>query len=136
MATWTRRSITLAAAVVTTFVGLAWRLLPLGLPPFWFKYGGSALWAVMVYWIGAALIPRWPPSMIALAACAVAAVVELSRLYHAPGIDAFRMTLAGKLLLGRFFSIWDIVAYWLAICLAALIDGVIFDSPNKAPRSN
>jgi hypothetical protein len=40
----------------------------------------------------------------------------------APGIDAFRVTLAGKLLLGRFFSAWDIVAYWVAIAVAAALD--------------
>ena len=110
-------------------------MLPLGLPPFWFKYGGSALWAVMIYWIGAALLPRWRSIRVAFAACAVAAVVELSRLYHVPSIDAFRVTLAGKLLLGRFFSVWDILTYWLAIGAVAFLDQAIFDSPNEGPHT-
>jgi hypothetical protein len=37
-------------------------------------------------------------------------------------VDAFRLTLAGRLLLGRFFSLKNIAVYWLAIALAALLD--------------
>jgi len=48
--------------------------------------------------------------------------VELSRLYHSPGLDAFRLTLAGKLLLGRVFSGWHFFVYWAAIAVAALAD--------------
>ena len=76
----------------------------------------------MVYWIGAAILPNWRPAKLAVAACAIAALVELSRLLHTPAMDAFRISLAGKLLLGRFFSVKDIVAYWLAIGVAAVLD--------------
>jgi hypothetical protein len=103
-------------------IGVAWRMAPLGLPPFLYKYGGSVLWAAMVYWLIAALLPRVATAKVALVAALVAAVVEFSRLIHTPALDAFRITLAGKLILGRFFSLRDIVAYWLAIILAAVID--------------
>jgi hypothetical protein len=109
---------------MTLVAGLVWRLAPLGLAPFLYKYGGSALWAAMVYWLFAALLPRAPISRVAGYACLFAAVVEFSRLYHAPALDAFRITVAGKLLLGRFFSLWNIVAYWLAIGCAAVVDRV------------
>lgn len=112
----------LALAGMTILCGLVWRLVPWGLPPIWFKYGGSALWAAMVYWICAAILPNWRPAKLAVAACGVAAIVELSRLLHTPAMDAFRITLAGKLLLGRYFSIRDIVAYWLAIAVVAALD--------------
>jgi len=118
----TRRAKCLTFAGMTIVAGLTWRLVPLGLPPFWFKYGGSALWAVMVYWLVATLFPRWRSAEVAAAACGVAAMVELSRLLHTPGADVFRASLAGRLLLGRFFSIWDIVAYWLAIGAVAALD--------------
>ena len=36
--------------------------------------------------------------------------------------DAFRRTLAGQLLLGRYFSARNIVAYLIAIALASLAD--------------
>ena len=131
IATRTRRGMCVALAGITIVAGLCWRLLPLGLPPFWFKYGGSALWAVMVYWFGAALFPDLRANRIALMACAIAAVIELSRLHHSPGTDAFRVTLAGKLLLGRFFSVWDIVAYWLAIGLAASLDHATYRATTE-----
>ena len=37
-------------------------------------------------------------------------------------MDAFRLTLPGIVLLGRYFSMWDIVAYWIAICAGAAVD--------------
>jgi hypothetical protein len=43
-------------------------------------------------------------------------------LYHSPELDAFRLTLPGILLLGRFFSAWDILAYWSAIAAGVLLD--------------
>jgi hypothetical protein len=59
---------------------------------------------------------------VAAAACLIALIVELSRLLHTPWLDAFRISLAGRLLLGRFFSVWNIVAYWIAIGVAAIVD--------------
>jgi hypothetical protein len=60
-----------------------------------------------------------------LVAGAIATAVEFFKLYHSPGMDAFRLTLPGMILLGRYFSVRDIVAYWVAIGLAAWIDGGI-----------
>jgi hypothetical protein len=60
-----------------------------------------------------------------LVAGAVATGVEFFKLYHSPAMDAFRMTLPGMILLGRYFSVRDIVAYWVAIGLAAWVDGRI-----------
>jgi hypothetical protein len=107
---------------VTIAAGLAIRFAALGLPPFVVKYGGSALWAAMVYWIVSAFLPCWRFPAVALLAWALATAVEFFKLCHAPALDAFRLTLPGILLLGRLFSVWDIVAYWLAICIAALAD--------------
>jgi hypothetical protein len=98
------------------------RRVPLGLPFVVVKFGGSMLWAAMVYWIFAALRPSAASTGIAVNAALFAAAVEFFKLYHAPGLDAFRRTLAGALLLGRFFSWWDIIAYLAAIALAAAAD--------------
>jgi hypothetical protein len=87
-----------------------------------YKYGGSALWAVMVYWFVAAAFPKLSPLKIALAAALIAASVECFRLYHAPALDSFRLTLAGRLLIGRFFSLRDIAVYWLAIAFTTIVD--------------
>ncbi len=117
-----RRLLCLALAILTLIAGLVWRLAPLGLMPMLYKYGGSVLWALMVYLFAAAVFPGWRVGQVAILACGIAAAVECFRLVHAPALDAFRITLAGRLLLGRFFSIADIVAYWLAIAFASVVD--------------
>jgi hypothetical protein len=119
----TRRILTSTALLLAaTATGLIWRMAPLHLPWFLYKYGGSMLWAVALYWVIAAILPRLTATRIALIADVVAAAVEFSRLWHTPGFDAFRVTLAGKLLLGRFFSLKNIAAYWLAIAFTAWLD--------------
>ena len=82
-------------------VGSGFRL---GLPAFIVKYGGSVLWGAMVFFLVALAGSRLSRPDIALIAAAIAIVVELFRLVHTPALDAFRLTLAGALLLGRIFS--------------------------------
>jgi hypothetical protein len=117
-----RRLTTLTLLLLTTPLGIAWRSLPFHLSPFFFKYGGSVLWAIALYWVIATLLPKLAPTALAVLAAITAALLELSRLFHSSATDAFRLTLIGRLLLGRFFSIKNIAAYWLAIALAALLD--------------
>ena len=97
-------------------------MAPLPLPYFFWKYGGSALWAIDVYWLCAALLPRASPRVLALLAALAALAVELSRLIESPSLEAFRLTLPGRLILGRVFSPRDVAAYWAAILATALID--------------
>lgn len=52
----------------------------------------------------------------------VTAGVEWFKLYRSPGVDWFRGTVLGVLLLGRFFAWWDVVAYWAAIAIAVAAD--------------
>jgi hypothetical protein len=108
--------------VVTIPVGLAWRGVPLGMPWFFYKYGGSVLWAMALYWLAAMLMPRVQCWRLAALVAVVAAVLEFSRLWHEASLDAFRVTTAGRILLGRYFSFKNIAVYWLAIALAALLD--------------
>jgi hypothetical protein len=118
-----RRRITYSLLLpITIAVGLAWRMVPMGLSPFWFKYGGSMLWAAALYWLIAACLPALRVSALAALAATIAALLEFSRLWHTPAMDAFRISLTGRLLLGRYFSLKNILAYWLAIALVALLD--------------
>ena len=87
----------------------------LGLPFAVTQYGGSVLWGAMVYGIAAILWPDARPGRLAAASLAVATLVELFRLVQTPGLDAFRSTLAGALLLGRVFSPWNVLAYAVGI---------------------
>ena len=117
-----RRAVYVLLALVTLVAGLMVRFAPLGLPWFVVKYGGSTMWAVMVYWLVALALPKLSPLKIAILAALIAASVECFRLYHAPALDSFRLTLAGRLLLGRVFSRRDIAAYWLAIAFTTIVD--------------
>ena len=114
--------LSLLLMAATLAAGLLLRFARLGLPLFVSKYGGSMLWALMIYWLVTTLLPRFSLARGAVLAGILAAAVELLKLYRTPSLDAFRLTLPGILLLGRFFSLWDIVAYWLAIALGAIID--------------
>jgi hypothetical protein len=96
----------------------------LGIPASIVKYGGSVLWGAMVFFIVAIIVPRFRRSSIAAVSAVIAVGVELFRLVHTSLLDAFRMTLAGALLLGRIFSLWDILAYVAGIWLALALDRV------------
>jgi hypothetical protein len=122
------RSTYLALVIATMVAGLILRFGVQGWP-FWItKWGGSFLWAMMIYWIAALLFPTWKVTSLIPATGAIATVVELIRLYDSPGLDAFRVTLPGVLLLGRVFSWWDILTYWVAILIAAGIDSLALRS--------
>ena len=112
----------LALILITAAAGLFLRFAHLGLPPAIPKYAGSTLWALMIYWIVSTLLPRLHPATTALLSTAVAIAVEFFKLVRTPALDAFRHTLPGILLLGRIFSLWDILAYTLAIAAGALLD--------------
>src|ERR1700679_4325571 len=99
-----RSLITLALLLITIPIGLAVRFLPLHLPWFLYKYLGSTLWAAALYWFLSTLLPKLRPQTLAPLAIIIATLVELSRLIPIAPIDAFRLTLPGKILLGRYFS--------------------------------
>ena len=114
--------VSLCAAVIVFGLVLRGFGLGLGLPGSIVKYGGSMLWATMVFLLVAIAGPRWPRWNIVLLSAVIAISVELFRLVHAPWLDAFRLTLPGALLLGRIFSPWDILAYGAGILLGMLLD--------------
>ncbi|WP_244551454.1 DUF2809 domain-containing protein [Bradyrhizobium sp. Rc2d] len=77
----------LALGVIVSGLSLRWYGFPLGLPAFVVKYGGSLLWATMVFLLVGVLLPRLTRTQIAVM---IAIVVEFSRLVHTPWLDAFR----------------------------------------------
>lgn len=113
-----------ALALIVIACGLSLRRygVPLGLSAFVVKYGGSLLWATMVFLLVGVLLPRLTRSQLAAIAVAIAVVVELLRLMHTPWLDAFRLTTAGALLLGRIFSPWNLVAYAIGIAFGVWLD--------------
>ena len=111
---------TLALVAVTMGLGVALRFGHFGQPAFVRKYGGSATWALEIYWVVSAMA-RWP-GRAAIVSGVIGTAVEFLKLVHTPGLESFRGTLAGVLLLGRFFSWWDILAYWVAVGFGFAVD--------------
>ena len=117
-----RRLVYLAVAILCIALGLAVRAPFLGLLREIAKYGGSILWAAMVYFGLRALLPRWRVRTVAIVAAVLVALGEMTQLISVPGFDQLRATAIGHLIFGRTFAIEDIVAYWIGILLAALAD--------------
>jgi hypothetical protein len=108
--------------LLTVAIGILFRYHLPHIPYFFIKYIGSAAWAAEIYWLLTTLFPRLRLAKAALLSFALAVAVECFKLYNSPIVDAFRSTLAGKLILGRYFAFADIAAYAVAILLAALLD--------------
>jgi beta-N-acetylhexosaminidase len=125
-----------AICAVVIALGLSLRMVGpgLGLPAGLVKYGGSILWATMVYLLVAIVGGDRPRRTIAAVAILIAIAVEASRLYHTPWLDAFRLTLPGALLLGRVFSLWNIVAYACGVALGAGVDPGDASTPGHGSR--
>jgi hypothetical protein len=105
--------------VIVICSGLASSSEAVGLPPFFAKYAGDALWALMVFLgIGFVLATRGTALVTALAV-AVSCADEFSQLYHAPWIDTVRRTTLGHLVLGDTFAWGDIAAYLVGIGFGA-----------------
>ncbi|TXN41210.1 DUF2809 domain-containing protein [Methylobacterium sp. WL30] len=119
-------------ALVLISVGLIWRLVPLGLNVLALKYGGSVLWAAMIYCLCAALLASQSITATVCLACCMALGTEMLRLYHEPWLDAFRLTLPGALLLGRIFSVWNLVAYVAGIGFVALCERAATSQPASS----
>lgn len=119
---WTLTRAALALVVIACGLCLRWYGFPIDLPAFVVKYGGSLLWATMVFLLAGVLVPRQSRMQIATIAVVIAVVVEFSRLVHTPWPDAFRLTTAGALLLGRIFSPWNLVAYVTGVIVGVGLD--------------
>jgi hypothetical protein len=76
----------------------------------------------MIYWVVSTVLPTWRIPAVVLLTGVVETAIEFLKLYYTPTLDAFRLTLPGIILLGRIFSAWDILAYWLAISVGAIVD--------------
>lgn len=87
---------------------------------------GDALWAMMIYWLVSAVVPRVTWAQRAGVAFAICAAVEVSQLYHAPSIDAMRRSILGHLVLGSGFDARDFVSYAAGIAAAFLLDRRMF----------
>ena len=112
----------IAAALIAAGLGLRFYGHHAGVSAFVVKYGGSALWASMVYFLIALLMPSRAPKQILFIAGLICALVEILRLYHTPALDVVRLTVVGQILFGRIFSFADFIAYAVGLALAFGLD--------------
>jgi hypothetical protein len=107
---------------ITVGLGLASRRYGIALPAFVATYAGDTLWATMVFWILAVLLPRQSTRNLALTALTLAFLVEGSQLYHANWLDALRGTRLGALALGNGFLWSDLVCYVVGVVIGVSVD--------------
>lgn len=106
-----------AAGALVIAAGLASRSDWLSLPPFFAKYGGDALWALLVF-LGVAFgLAHARIGTVAILAIVFCWGIECSQLYQADWIVSLRRTLFGRLVLGSTFNPPDLLAYLVGIAV-------------------
>jgi hypothetical protein len=126
----------LIAIAVTVALGLASRRWPVLFPALLGKYPGDALWALMVYWGIAWLMPNASIKKVAVLALLISYADEFSQLYESPWIDGIRRTTVGHLVLGSTFSWFDMLAYTVGVATGAMIEFFLpWNSKCRAGKS-
>lgn len=105
--------------------GLWWRSAANPVSPFWHKYGGDALWALMIFLGFRCVLIQISALRVLLVALAFCFVVEFTQLYHAPWIDSIRQTRLGALTLGSIFNAPDFLAYTVGIVIGGALEIVL-----------
>lgn len=116
------RFVYLLAATVIVIVGLASRRYREQLPEFLAEYAGDTLWALMVFLLVSTLLASRPVLVRAAISLALAFLVEISQLYHAPWIDAIGQTTLGGPVLGFRFLWADLVCYSVGSMIGAIAE--------------
>jgi hypothetical protein len=111
-----------ALALGTIALGLGVHFHGDALGPMWRDVLGDALWAAMIAWLVAALVPGGSMRNRGGAALVICFAVEVSQLYHTPALDALRRTTLGQLTLGSGFDPRDLIAYTLGVGTAVLLE--------------
>jgi hypothetical protein len=103
-----------AAAIV---LGLASRRFSAQWGQWVVAYAGDTLWAAMVLFGLAWMLPKLHIKQLGLLALGLCFAVEFSQLAHAPWLDALRRTPVGGMLLGRTFLWSDMMCYVVGVGL-------------------
>jgi hypothetical protein len=92
------------------------------LPAFLAEYAGDTLWALMLFLLVSTLLAGRPIRTRATISLALAFMVEISQIYHAPWIDSIRQTTLGGLVLGFGFLWTDLACYSVGIVTGSLTE--------------
>ena len=126
-----RRPVYALAIALVIGAGLLLRSGLFPLPNFVAKYGGDALWALVVFLCFGIAFRRGSTVRVTLIAVCFAWSVEFLQLYHAPWIDAIRSTRLGRLVLGTTFNVPDLLAYLAGIALGAFAECIFLHANRK-----
>ncbi len=116
--------------LILIVLGLSSRKIE-GLPEFIKDHAGDALWAAMIYWGLAFLLPARSMATLAVAAIGFCFAIEFSQLIHHPLLDRARATTLGALVLGHGFLWIDLVRYTGGTIAAAALDTLV--NPKSKP---
>jgi len=127
-----RRLLYIISAATVVALGLGSRWFGAYLPALVAAYAGDTLWALMAFLGVSALAPHARLSRRAATALAIAYLVEISQLYHAPWIDALRLTALGGLMLGFGFLWSDLACYTVGVAVGVLLERVAIRSRDAS----
>ena len=109
--------------ILLAFVaGLTTHVLKRHLPGFVGENLPDTMWALWVFLMIAFIWPRVGTVRAAGYALLFAYLTEFSQIYHAPGLDRFRATTIGHLILGDTFQWSDLGCYTVGILTGAALD--------------
>ena len=115
-----RRILFMLCCCLTIIVGLASRRYRE--PSFLAEYSGDTLWALMLYLLVSVLLAGRPIASRAVISLALAFLVEISQLYHAPGSTAFGRRRSADWCSASDFSWTDLVCYAVGIAVGAVTE--------------
>jgi hypothetical protein len=124
----------ITTAILVIVAGLASRQSPHLLPPFMAEYAGDTLWALVLFLLISTMFAGTSLAVRTATALAIAFLVEISQLYHAPWIDSIRQTRLGGYALGHGFLWTDLICYTVGIASGACTEGVFVVRTLTAPR--
>lgn len=114
-----------SACAVAIALGLASRRFSTQWGQWVVAYAGDVLWAAMVLFGLAWMLPKTHLKQLGGLALAVCFAVEFSQLVHVPWLDALRRTTVGGLLLGRAFLWSDLMCYVGGVALGMVVKHVL-----------
>jgi hypothetical protein len=128
------RQVYALAATLVVGIGLLWRSGHLPLSSFIAKYGGDALWALLVFFGFGFVFRRVSTLRLFLISLCFAWAIEFSQMYHAHWIGSIRSTRIGHLILGSTFNSPDLLAYVVGVALGAAGERLFLDAQQKSNR--
>ncbi len=126
-----RRVVACCAALLVVAAGLVVTRVGTGTAA---DLAGDALYAVLVYLVLVAVVPRWRSRTVGIVAVALCWAVELAQLSGVPA-DFVAWWPPARYVLGTTFGWRDLVAYAVGVAVALAVD-VSVHRPMNAPSSS